>query len=56
MLDPLFSPRRMDAQEEDIAERVNRFIDTFVDRGSCNFTDEFAAKKKFEDYLANLSD
>jgi cytochrome P450 len=42
LLDPLFSPRRMDAQEGDIAERVNRFIDTFVDRGSCNFTDEFA--------------
>lgn len=42
LLEPMFSPRRMDAQEADIAERVNRFIDTFIDRGSCNFTVEFA--------------
>jgi cytochrome P450 len=41
-LDPLFSPRRMEAQEADIAERANHFIDTFVDRGSSNFTSEFA--------------
>lgn len=41
-LDPLFSPRRMEAQEADIAERVNYFIDTFIDRGSCDFTTEFA--------------
>jgi cytochrome P450 len=42
LLEPLFSVRRMEAQETDIAKRVNRFIDTFVDRGSCNFTREFA--------------
>jgi cytochrome P450 len=42
MLDPLFSPRRMETQEADIAERVNHFIDAFIDRGSCNFTTEFA--------------
>ncbi len=42
LLDPLFAPRRVDALEDDITARVNRFIDTFVDRGSCNFTDEFA--------------
>jgi cytochrome P450 len=42
LLDPMFSPRRMEAQEADIAERVNRFIDTFIDRGSCNFATEFA--------------
>jgi cytochrome P450 len=42
LLDPLFSPRRMDQQEADIAERVNHFIDTFIDRGSCDFTSEFA--------------
>ncbi len=42
LLDPLFSPRRMEAQESDIAERVNHFIDAFIDRGSCNFTTEFA--------------
>jgi cytochrome P450 len=42
LLDPLFAPRRIDALEADITVRVNRFIDTFVERGSCNFTAEFA--------------
>ena len=42
LLDPLFAPRRMDEQEADIARRVNGYIDAFIDRGSCNFTDEFA--------------
>jgi cytochrome P450 len=44
LLDPLFAPKRMDAMEGDITERVNHFIDAFVDRGTCNFTDEFADK------------
>lgn len=42
LLDPLFAPRRIDALEADITDRVNHFIDTFADRGSCNFTMEFA--------------
>jgi cytochrome P450 len=42
LLEPMFSPRRMEAQEADTAQRVNRFIDTFIERGSCNFTTEFA--------------
>lgn len=42
LLDPLFAPRRMDAQEADITRRVNGFIDAFIDRGECNFSDEFA--------------
>jgi cytochrome P450 len=42
LLDPLFAPRRIDALEEDIGERVNHFIDTFIENGSCNFTLEFA--------------
>ncbi len=42
ILDPLFAPKQMDAQEADITERVNHFIDAFVDRGECNFTEEFA--------------
>ena len=32
----------MDEQEEDITRRVNDFIDQFIDRGECNFTEEFA--------------
>lgn len=42
ILDPLFTPRKMAAQEEDIANRVNVFIDAFIDDGECNFTDQFA--------------
>jgi cytochrome P450 len=42
LLDPLFAPKRMDAIEDDIAARANRFIDTFADRGNCHFTDELA--------------
>src|SRR3954466_2816116 len=42
LLDPLFAPRRMDEQEEDITQRVNALMDTFLDRGECNFTEEFA--------------
>jgi cytochrome P450 len=42
ILDPLFAPKKMDAIEDDVATRVNHFIDGFVDRGACNFTDELA--------------
>src|ERR1700733_3603104 len=42
LLDPLFAPRRMEAQEEDITRRVNGFIDSFIDRKECNFSEEFA--------------
>lgn len=42
ILDPLFAPKRMDEQEEDITGRVNHFIDAFIDRGECNFSEEFA--------------
>lgn len=42
LLDPLFAPKRMDEQEEDITRRVNLLIDGFIDRGECNFTEDFA--------------
>ena len=42
LLDPMFAPRRVALLEEDIAARVNVLIDTFVAKGSCNFSDEFA--------------
>ena len=42
ILDPLFAPKRMDAIEDDVAARVNHFIDGFADRGGCHFTDELA--------------
>jgi len=42
ILDPLFAPKKMDAIEDDVAARVNHFIDAFIDRGTCNFTEELA--------------
>jgi len=42
LLDPLFSPKRMDEQEEDITRRVVALIDGFIDAGECNFTEDFA--------------
>jgi cytochrome P450 len=42
LLDPLFSPRRMDEQEADITRRVNALIDTFIDVRECNFSEQFA--------------
>ncbi|HLN15556.1 MAG TPA: cytochrome P450 [Acidimicrobiales bacterium] len=42
ILDPLFAPKKMDAIEDDIAARVNHFIDAFADRDGCNFTEELA--------------
>jgi cytochrome P450 len=42
ILDPLFAPKQMDHAEADITVRANHFIDTFVDKGECNFTEEYA--------------
>lgn len=42
LLDPMFAPRRMEEQETEITRRANGFIDAFIDRGGCNFTEEFA--------------
>jgi len=42
LLDPLFAPKRMDEQEEDITRRVVALIDGFIDAGECNFTEDFA--------------
>lgn len=42
ILDPLFAPKRMDEQEEGITRRAVALIDGFIDRGECNFTEEFA--------------
>jgi cytochrome P450 len=42
LLDPLFAPKQMEAQEADITARVNHFVDRFIDRGECNFSEEFA--------------
>jgi cytochrome P450 len=42
LLDPLFAPRNTDEQEADITSRANRFIDSFIDAGECNFSEDIA--------------
>jgi cytochrome P450 len=42
LLTPLFSRAQMAKQDKGFRGRVNTFIDTFIDRGECHFTDEFA--------------
>ncbi len=42
LLDPLFAPKQMATLEPQISTQVNELIDTFEDRGSCDFTNEFA--------------
>jgi cytochrome P450 len=42
LLDPYFAPRHMTKLENDVAVLVNQLIDGFAERGSCDFTSEFA--------------
>ena len=42
ILDPMLSPRGVLALEADIRTLANDLIDKFVDRGECEFTEEFA--------------
>jgi cytochrome P450 len=42
LLDPLFSPKRMQQLEPDVTALVGVLIDGFIDRGECDFAAEFA--------------
>lgn len=42
LLDPEFAPKRMNALEDDARTLVNSLLDTFVDKGECDFHEEFA--------------
>lgn len=42
ILDPFFSPREVAKLEPGITERVNRLIDGFVERGECDYANEYA--------------
>ena len=42
VLDPLFAPRRMAAQEQPVAELVNQLIDRFGDRTEVDFAADFS--------------
>ncbi|MGI8796267.1 MAG: cytochrome P450 [Acidimicrobiia bacterium] len=42
LLDPEFSPKKMAALEPDFRVLVNQVIDQFLDRGECDFHEDFA--------------
>jgi cytochrome P450 len=42
LLDPIFSPRKMTAMDEEVSRLVNHLIDQFIDRGEVDFAKEFS--------------
>jgi cytochrome P450 len=42
VLDPLFAPKRVAALEEQLRTAANDLIDGFIERGACDFVEEFA--------------
>ncbi|HBJ72509.1 MAG TPA: cytochrome P450 [Actinobacteria bacterium] len=42
ILDPLFSPKKMAALQPKVADHVNEFIDSFIDKGEVDFSAELA--------------
>jgi cytochrome P450 len=42
LLDPFFNPKQMAKLEDDITARVNKLIDGFIERGECDYAEEYA--------------
>src|SRR3954454_15206702 len=52
MLDPEFSPTKMAALEPEARALVNEIIDEFVDKGACDFHEDFATPLPSTIFLA----
>jgi cytochrome P450 len=52
LLDPQFSPRKMAELEPEMRRLVNEVVDTFVDRGACEFHEDFATPLPSTFFLA----
>jgi cytochrome P450 len=52
MLDPQFSPKRMKDLEPEARKLVNEVIDSFVDKGRCDFHEDFATPLPSTIFLA----
>src|SRR5689334_21632314 len=52
MLDPEFSPKKMQALEPEARELVNRIIDDFAEKGECEFHEDFATTLPSTIFLA----
>ncbi len=51
LLDPMFTPKIMNAREPQIVEIANRLIDSFIAKGSCDFATDFAIPFPSEMFL-----
>jgi cytochrome P450 len=54
LLDPIFSPRKMAAMDEEVSELVNHLIDGFVERGEVDFAKEFSVPFPSQVFLTLL--
>jgi cytochrome P450 len=54
LLDPFFAPRRMAALEPAVAAHANDVIDTFIDRGECDFSTDLAVPLPCSTFLRLL--
>jgi len=54
LLDPLFSPRKMAAMEEEVALLVNSLIDQFIDKGEVDFSTQFSVPFPSQVFLTVL--
>jgi cytochrome P450 len=54
LLDPLFSPRKMTAMEDEVATLVNALIDRFIEKGEVDFAKEFSVPFPSQVFLTLL--
>jgi cytochrome P450 len=54
LLDPIFSPRKMTAMDEEVSRLANHLIDQFVDRGELDFAKEFSVPFPSQVFLTLL--
>ncbi len=54
LLDPYFSPRKMAALQPAVASHTNAIIDSFIERGSCDFSTEMAVPLPCSTFLSLL--
>jgi cytochrome P450 len=54
LLDPIFSPRKMTAMDEEVSRLVNHLIDQFIDRGEVDFAKEFSVPFPSQVFLTLL--
>jgi cytochrome P450 len=54
LLDPLFSPRKMAAMEDQVAVLVNSLIDNFIEKGEVDFAAEFSVPFPSQVFLTLL--